>query len=93
MKTDTALHLKHREVTEKIIQCFYTVYNHFGFGFLESVYEQAMILELEANGASVKSQVPIDVFYRGQVVGDLPGETATEEQVMMLATYGNSHAA
>jgi ribose transport system ATP-binding protein len=35
----------------------------------------------------------IIVFYRGQVVGDLPGETATEEQVMMLATYGNSHGA
>jgi ABC-type sugar transport system ATPase subunit len=35
----------------------------------------------------------IIVFYRGQVVGDLPGKTATEEQVMMLATYGDSHGA
>jgi GxxExxY protein len=83
MKTDTALHLKHREVTEKIIQGFYAVYNHFGFGFLESVYERAMMLELEANGSSVRSQVPIDVFYRGQVIGEFRADLVVEDKVLV----------
>jgi ribose transport system ATP-binding protein len=33
----------------------------------------------------------IVVMHRGCIVGELPGETATEEKVMMLATYGESH--
>ena len=44
-----------QDLTEKIIGCAFTVYNTLGAGFLEKVYEQALILELKASGLSVRS--------------------------------------
>ena len=41
------------------------VYNYLGPGLLESIYEKAMIQELNCRGLNVKTQVPVDVFYKG----------------------------
>jgi GxxExxY protein len=38
-----------KELTSKIIKAFYNVYNTLGFGFLEKVYERAMVIELKKN--------------------------------------------
>src|SRR3712207_6353599 len=57
------------ELTEKIIGCAYDVYNTLGAGFLESVYEQSLLIELRAQGVDAVSQVQLDVYYRGQPVG------------------------
>lgn len=46
------------------------VYSHFGPGLLESVYEKAMIRELELRGMKVQSQVSLPIFYKGVPVGD-----------------------
>ena len=46
------------------------VYGHFGPGLLESVYEKAMIRELELRGLKVQSQVNIPIMYKGAPVGD-----------------------
>lgn len=46
------------------------VYNHFGPGLLESVYEKAMIQELMLRGLKVVSQVPISIMYKGAAIGD-----------------------
>ena len=46
------------------------VYNHFGPGLLESVYENAMIQELKLRGLKVMSQVPITISYKGAAIGD-----------------------
>ena len=46
------------------------VYNHFGPGLLESVYEKAMVRELTQQGLKVASQVPIDIMYKGVKIGD-----------------------
>jgi GxxExxY protein len=46
------------------------VYSHFGPGLLESVYEKAMIRELELRGLKVQSQVTVPVLYKGTPVGD-----------------------
>lgn len=46
------------------------VYNHFGPGLLESVYEKAMIQELTLRGLKVASQVPISIMYKGAAIGD-----------------------
>ncbi|MDI1243635.1 MAG: GxxExxY protein [bacterium] len=62
--------LKHAETTGKIIKAFFTVYNDLGYGFLEKVYENALVLELGALGLSVEQQMPISVYYRGVLVGD-----------------------
>ena len=46
------------------------VYNHFGLGLLESVYEKAMVQELTLRDLKVESQVPIDIMYKGVKIGD-----------------------
>lgn len=56
-------------ITERVIGCAYTVHNTLGPGFQEKVYENAMVLELQANGLIVSAQEPIEVKYRGQIVG------------------------
>lgn len=62
--------LLYEGTTDKIIAAFYNVYNEFGYGFLEKLYEKAMIIELEAMGLSVECQVPKDVRYRGHIIGE-----------------------
>ena len=57
------------EITELIIKAFFTVYNKLGYGFLEKVYENAMVIELRKLGLYVLSQHPIKVFYEEQQVG------------------------
>lgn len=61
---------KFKELTEKIIKIFYRVYNKLGYGFLEKVYENAMMLELKKDGIPAFSQSPIRVRYNGEVVGE-----------------------
>jgi len=64
---DDALHL---DLTEKIIKCFYTVYNDLGYGFLEKVYEKAICIELQAMGLHPKTQERINVHYKGVMIGE-----------------------
>jgi GxxExxY protein len=56
-------------LTEKIIGVFYEVYNELGFGFLESVYREAMRIALGQAGLRVEAEVPVPVSFRGTVVG------------------------
>ena len=59
---------KINDLTYKIIGCAMEVYKTLGPGLLESVYEQALIYELELNGLDVKSQVAVDVVYKGKLI-------------------------
>ena len=65
---------KYSDVTEKIIGAAYKVYNALGFGFLEKVYENALVIEMREMGLDVKQQEPIKVLYEGEVVGDYVAE-------------------
>lgn len=60
---------KHSEVTDKIIRAYYNVYNALGYGFLEKVYENAMLIELRKMGLKALAQQPVKVFYDKQEVG------------------------
>jgi len=62
--------LLHKEITEKIIKCYYKIYNTLGYGFLEKVYENAFAQELQQNGLDVKCQFPIKVYYESKIVGE-----------------------
>ncbi len=53
--------MEYKELTENIIGCAYRVYNKMGFGFLESVYEKCMLIELRKAGLNAESQKPITV--------------------------------
>ena len=45
------------------------VYNHLGPGLLESVYERAMLFELKLRGIDAWTQVPVEVEYKGEIIG------------------------
>lgn len=74
---------KHSDITEKIIKCFYKVYNTLGYGFLEKVYENAMFLELRSLGLSVEKQRQIKVYYENQKVGEYYADLIISESVIV----------
>ncbi len=57
--------LLHGELTDKIIACYFEVYNNIGYGFLENVYENAFMYELELQGLKAVRQAKVNVFYKG----------------------------
>jgi len=62
--------LLHSNVTGDILKAFYKVYNALGYGFLEKVYENALSLDLREMNYKVIQQKPINVYYRGALVGE-----------------------
>ena len=75
--------MEYKELTEKIIGCAYRVYNKMGFGYLESVYEKCMLIELDKTGFDVESQKPIRVQYEGEVVGDFIADILVNDTVIL----------
>ena len=75
--------LLHGELTRRIIGCFYDVYNELGFGFLESVYHNALLVALEEAGLSAASRVKLPVFFRGRQVGDFEADILVERAVIL----------
>jgi GxxExxY protein len=75
--------LKHSALTEKIIGAFYDVYNELGYGFLESVYEEALAIALRQLGLAVERQVAITVWFRGQAVDDFRADLLVEHTVLV----------
>ncbi len=59
-----------KELSEKIIGLAITVHKELGNGFLEKVYENALMYELKQNKINCEQQVPIPVLYKGQAVGE-----------------------
>lgn len=59
------MELFNKEYTHKLLGCAYRVHTELGPGLLESVYEAALVYELELQGFEVRHQVPVKVNYRG----------------------------
>ena len=59
----------YKEKTDKILKVFYKVYNKLGYGFLERVYQNALLIELRKMGFVCESEQPISVYYEGEQVG------------------------
>ncbi len=75
--------MEYRELTEKIIGCAYHVYNRMGFGFLESVYEKCMLIELRKAGLNAESQKPITVYYENEIVGEFVADILVDDRIML----------
>lgn len=75
--------MQYKEITEKIIGCAYTVYNKMGYGFLESVYEKCLLIELRKAGLKAESQQAITVYYENQIVGDFVADIVVEDSVIL----------
>lgn len=61
--------LLYEEKTALILQCFYKVYNTLGYGFLEKVYENSLLIELRNEGLICFQQTPVKVYYHDYEVG------------------------
>jgi GxxExxY protein len=75
--------LKHEMITKAVIGCTFEVINELGAGFLESVYERALLLALRQKGLSVVSQYPVTVMFRGECGGDFYADIFVEEKVIV----------
>ena len=75
--------MQYKEITEKIIGCAYVVYNKMGYGFLESVYEKCLLIELHKAGLKAESQQAITVYYENQIVGDFVADVVVEDSVIL----------
>ncbi len=75
--------MEYRELTENIIGCAYRVYNRMGFGFLESVYEKCMLIELRKVGLNAETQKPITVYYEDEIVGEFVADIIVNDSIIL----------
>jgi GxxExxY protein len=76
---------RHRlnEISEKVIGCAFRVHNILGCGFLERVYENALVIELRKAGLKIIQQAPIKVHYESKTVGDYIADILVEDKVII----------
>jgi len=75
--------MQFEELTRKVIGCAYEVYNDMGFGFLESVYEKCMDIELSYAKIVHECQKPLTVSYRNQPVGQFAADIVVDNKVIL----------
>lgn len=75
--------LPHSQLTEQAIGAAYEVYNELGFGFLETVYEKSLLIALRDHGVDAIAQKPIDVWFRGEVVGNYIADLVVGNSVLV----------
>ena len=73
----------YKELSYKIVGCAMEVHTKLGYGFLEKVYENALIIELKNKNINIKKQVPIKVKYKGEIVGDYIADILVEDKIII----------
>jgi len=86
--------MKHQQLTAKIIECAYKVHNTLGFGFLEAVYQNALLVELIKVGLRAEKEKKIQVYYDTQLVGDYMADIIVEDKIILeLKSVKDLHSA
>jgi GxxExxY protein len=75
--------LKYSDITELIIKAFYKVYNKLGYGFLEKVYENSLMIELKNLGLNCNRQKAINVYYNDSIVGEYFADIIVNDVVIV----------
>lgn len=78
------------QISERIIGCAFAVSNGLGSGFLEKVYENALVHELRKAGLSVAQQHAMIVRYDGVVVGEYVADLLVESLVLVELKHARS---
>lgn len=73
----------HEDLTGKILEASFEVSRELGAGFLESVYEKALLVALRQKGLKAESQVPLEVKFRGVLVGDFFVDILVERKIIV----------
>lgn len=71
------------DITEAVIACAFEVIKELGTGFLESVYEKALLIALRQKGLSAIVQYPVRVSFRGENVGEFYADILVEQKVLV----------
>ena len=71
------------DLTYQINGAIYEVNKELGPGFLEKVYENALLIELHARGLKAENQVPVKVEYKGQIIGDYFADIVVDDRVIL----------
>jgi GxxExxY protein len=77
------MELEFKELTEKIIGAAIEVHRRLGPGFIESIYERALVIELQKRGITVQKQLPIVIEYDGIEVGKHRLDLVVEESIVV----------
>ena len=71
------------DLIKLIVQCAYNVRMKLAAGFLESVYRNALLIELNDKGLKVDNEVPINVYYNNVIVGEFRADIVVENTVIL----------
>ena len=72
-----------RDLTYAINGAVYEVHNVLGGGFLEKVYENALLIELKKIGVNAKAQIPVSIYYKGDIVGEYIADLVVEDKIIL----------
>ena len=73
----------YEDITSKALEACFEVAKELGAGFLESVYEKALIIVLQQKGLEAKAQFPLSVKFRGHIVGEYYADILIEDKVIV----------
>ena len=77
------MNLLHKDTTDIILKSYYKGYNNLGYGFLEKVYENALLYELRNQGLDCEKQKPIKVYYEQIQVGEYYADIIVNECIIL----------
>ena len=75
--------LRYEELSKKVIAAAYEVHNELGHGFLEKVYKNALAAELKDAGVKCNLEVPLQVSYRGTIVGEYAADIVVDNKIIV----------
>ena len=77
----------HQDLTKSIIGLYYDVYNELGYGFLEKVYHNAMLIEFKKRGFEIDDRKELNVSYKNEIVGEyIPDIIVNNKVIIELKT-------
>ena len=72
-----------QDLSDKVLGCAFEVYNTLGNGFLEKIYEEALLIELESNNIKAESQKEIKIYYKSELVGEYYADIVVEDKIIL----------
>ncbi len=73
----------YKDLSYKIVGLAMQVHNELGYGFLEKVYENAMMVLFRREGIQAKQQAPKTVYFEGEIVGDYYADILVEDKIIL----------
>ena len=80
---DESKNIIHKDLSYKIIELALEVHNELGCGFLEKVYENALMILLERENIPAKQQAPADVYFQGKVIGQYFADILVDNKIIL----------